>query len=249
MQPARLLRRFINRSSQEVWVAILRFSLIVVGLVLGTLTYESIMKYPSYRSNFLFLVSSLQQPHYLPTLIPLLLIPLVPILRGHLRWIFVACLIPGIYFSSIQRQDLKIFHNSHRIKFQPTPKIAHLLRSEEDPYLKRCVAPFFDMRMYLQGATLILPKDTPADLDGFRLFSLALVEKVERTPLHGEITREELDAFAKRPGTRYFQYTGLTDKDRRYMFMPPTPSKTYRVYTSDNNLVFAEEGYVIKQSD
>ena len=249
MQPTRLLRRFIPSSKQGLCVAILKILGVVAGVVLGKLTYASIMEQPSSRSNLLVVVSTLQQPQYLPAVIPLLLIPFVPLLRGHIRWIFVSCLIAGIYLSSLQWQAPKIFHASHRIKIQPSDKISHLLKSEEDAYLRQSVAPFLELRAYLPGAALILPEDAPVDLDSFRLFSIALVDKIERVPLQSEITPEELNTFASRPGARYFQYTGSSDKDRRYIFMAPTPSQVYRVYISNKNLVFAEEGYVVKRSD
>lgn len=249
MQLFNLVRRLIPASREGRYVAVLKISTLVGALVLATLTYNSIVMYPSYRSKLLTLVSSLQQPHYLPALVPCLLIPFVPLLRGRIRWIFIACLISGVYLNSFQRQNLKMFHANHRIKFNPSAEIRHQLRSEESLFLKQCVAPFLDLRNHLRGATLILPEDTPSELDSFRLFSIALVDKVERVPLQSEITRQDLDTFASRPGVKSFQYSGSNDKDKRYIFMPPTPSKVYRVYTSDKNLVFAEEGYVFKQPD
>jgi hypothetical protein len=249
MEPKRLSRSFILGSRESTGIAILKISVLVLGLALAKLTYDAIMEHPSSRSNFFTLVSTLKQPRYLPALLPLLLIPFVPPLRAHFRWALAPCLIAGIFLNSFQWGDLKIFHASHRIKLPAPTEIANILRSEEDAQLRQYIAPFLDLRPHLQGAALMLPQDTPIELDSFRLFRIALVDRVERVPFKSEITPKELDTFASRPGVRHFPFTGLSNKDRRYIFIAPTSSKVYRVYTSDRNLVLAEEGYVVKQSD
>ena len=248
MESSHLSSRSIPRSFtwNGVAVACLKLAILGATIVLADITYDAILADPSSKSRFQGLMAILRQPRYLPALVPLLLIPLTPLLRRHLRWLFLPCLIAGLYVNRIQWQDLELFHRSHRIKLHMPLSISTILKNDEDDFLKQCVAPFFDMRTYLEGATVIFPVGTAPDLDGLRLRGIARAKQIERVPFDSEISRPDLEKFASRPGARYFQYVGVTDKDKGYIFIVPNPSKVYRVYTSERNLVFAEEGYVIK---
>ena len=167
---------------------------------------------------------------------PLYCIPFIVLFPKYSRWVLLSLVVIGFYINSLQWHQANYYHPSHDLRLHRPYSIAAIARSDEHEVISQSMTSFLYLRNYLEGATVFLTQESKANVTSFLLRNLARAGTLHIELFNSELTLLQYNRVTSVPGIKYFQYgRGV------HVFVIPSESRRYRLYSFQGNILFLDE--------